>query len=47
MAINVRFCDENVKPELLSTGDNLAFSGGADAELLLTFSAGASGSVSH
>lgn len=41
----VQFCDGNAKLKLLSTGDNLAFSGGAEVELLLTFSVGVASGV--
>ncbi len=41
----VSFFDGNAKLKLLSTGDNLAFSGGADVELLLTFSIGVASGI--
>lgn len=41
----VSFFDGSAKLKLLSMGDNLAFSGGADVELLLTFSIGVASGV--
>lgn len=41
----VQFCDGNAELKLLSAGDTLAFSGGAEVELLLTFSLGVASGV--
>ena len=41
----VQFCDGNAELKLLSAGDTLAFSGGAEVELLLTFSVGVASGV--
>ena len=40
-----QFCDRNATLKLLSAGDTLAFSGGAEVELLLTFSVGVASGV--
>ena len=40
-----QFCDGNAELELLSAGDTLAFSGGADVQFLLTFSVGVASGV--
>lgn len=41
----LQFCDGNAELELLSAGDTLAFSGGAEVEFLLTFSLGVASNV--